>query len=69
MISRLLAWFKQQKLDIDDFSEAYEDLQVELDNTKHEVKVFQDALNLKEKEYNNLLSKYIELKVEKDIAS
>lgn len=69
MISKLLAWFKQPELDIDDFSEAYEDLQVELDNTKYAVKVLQDALNLKEKEYENLLSKYVELKVRKDVGS
>lgn len=65
MINRLLTWFKRKPPELDindfiDFQESVEDLEMEVESLK-------DALNLKEKEYQTLLSKYINLKVEKDI--
>lgn len=67
MISRIQNWFKRKppELDIDDFidfQESVEDLEMEVESLKN-------ALSLKEKEYQTLLSKYIDLKIQKDITT
>ena len=67
MISKILDFFKQPQFWID--LEVFEDLQIERDNLEEEVKVLRKRLSLKEKEYKVLLAKYVELKVEKDIAA
>ena len=67
MISKILDFFKQPQFLID--LEVLEDLQIERDNLQYEVEVLRKTLNLKEKEYEVLLAKYVELKVEKDIAA
>lgn len=63
MWQQLKSWLKAQTID----SEDIEDLQRGNYYLKESVKNLEDKLLMKEKEYDNLLSAYIELKVKLDI--
>lgn len=63
MWEQLKSWLKAQTID----SETIEDLQRANHYFKDTVTVLEYKLALKEKEYDNLLSAYVNLKVQLDI--
>lgn len=75
MISRFLCWLFRVDLDDEDLLDSdltkmyYEDQQMKIDDLEATVETLKESAELKEKEYQTLLSKYIDLKVEKDITA
>jgi hypothetical protein len=63
MWQQLKSWLKSQTID----SEVIEDLQRSNHYLRDTIKVLEYKLALKEKEYDNLLSAYVNLKVQLDL--
>ena len=63
MWQQLKSWLKSQTID----SEVIEDLQRSNHYLRDTIKVLEYKLALKEKEYDNLLSAYVTLKVQLDL--